>query len=93
MLLLMAPFGKEDKPETVIAKIRQDILAEIIGTTRSRVSFFLNKFMKLCSWITTGTSTCTAPSPLSSCTTRLSVYWRSPRGGRAMPPAMLILPA
>ena len=44
---MMAPFGKEDKPETVIAKIRQDILAEIIGTTRSRVGFFLNKFMKL----------------------------------------------
>lgn len=47
VLLLMANFGKEDKPEAVIAKISQDTLAEMIGTTRSRVSFFLNKFRKL----------------------------------------------
>ena len=47
LLLLMAHFGKEDKPETVIAKISQETLAEMIGTTRSRVSFFMNKFRKL----------------------------------------------
>lgn len=46
-LLLLAHFGKEDKPETVIAKISQETLAEMIGTTRSRVSFFMNKFRKL----------------------------------------------
>jgi CRP/FNR family transcriptional regulator, cyclic AMP receptor protein len=47
VLLLMAQFGKDDKPEPVIAKISQETLAEMIGTTRSRVSFFLNKFRKL----------------------------------------------
>lgn len=46
-LLLLAHFGKEGKPETVIAKISQETLAEIVGTTRSRVSFFMNKFRKL----------------------------------------------
>lgn len=46
-LLLLAHFGKESQPETVIAKISQETLAEIIGTTRSRVSFFMNKFRKL----------------------------------------------
>jgi CRP-like cAMP-binding protein len=47
LLLLMAHFGKEGKPETIIAKISQETLAEMIGTTRSRVSFFMNKFRKL----------------------------------------------
>ena len=47
ILLLMAHFGKEGKPETVIPKISQEMLAEMIGTTRSRVSFFMNKFRKL----------------------------------------------
>ena len=46
-LLLLAHFGKESKPETVIAKISQETLAEMIGTTRSRVSVFMNKFRKL----------------------------------------------
>jgi len=46
-LLLLAHFGKEGKPEPVIAKISQETLAEMVGTTRSRVSFFLNKFRKL----------------------------------------------
>jgi CRP/FNR family cyclic AMP-dependent transcriptional regulator len=46
-LLLLANFGKEGRPEQVIAKISQDTLAEMIGTTRSRVSFFMNKFRKL----------------------------------------------
>jgi CRP/FNR family transcriptional regulator, cyclic AMP receptor protein len=47
VLLLMANFGKEGKPEPVIAKISQETLAEIVGTTRSRVSTFMNKFRDL----------------------------------------------
>jgi CRP/FNR family cyclic AMP-dependent transcriptional regulator len=47
VLLLLANFGKEGKPEPVIPKISQETLAEIIGTTRSRVSFFMNRFRKL----------------------------------------------
>jgi CRP/FNR family transcriptional regulator, cyclic AMP receptor protein len=47
VLLLLANFGKDSKPEPVIAKISQETLAEIIGTTRSRVSFFMNRFRKL----------------------------------------------
>jgi DNA-binding MarR family transcriptional regulator len=46
-LLLLAHFGKEGKPEPVIPKISQATLADIVGTTRSRVSSFLNKFKKL----------------------------------------------
>jgi CRP/FNR family transcriptional regulator, cyclic AMP receptor protein len=47
LLLLLAHFGKEGVPETVIPEISQDTLAEMIGTTRSRVSFFMNRFRKL----------------------------------------------
>jgi CRP/FNR family transcriptional regulator, cyclic AMP receptor protein len=47
VLLLMAHFGKEGKPEQVIPKISQETLAEMIGTTRSRVSFFMNRFKKM----------------------------------------------
>jgi CRP/FNR family cyclic AMP-dependent transcriptional regulator len=47
LLLLLARFGKEGKPETVISKISQETLAEMVGTTRSRVSMFMNKFRKL----------------------------------------------
>ncbi len=47
LLLLLANFGKEGKPEPLIAKISQETLAEMIGTTRSRVSFFMNKFRKM----------------------------------------------
>jgi CRP/FNR family cyclic AMP-dependent transcriptional regulator len=47
LLLLLANFGKDEKPEPVIAKISQETLAEMIGTTRARVSFFMNKFRKL----------------------------------------------
>jgi len=47
VLLLLAHFGKEGKPEPVIAKVSQETLAEMIGTTRSRVSYFMNKFRKL----------------------------------------------
>ncbi len=47
LLLLLANFGKDDKPEPMIAKISQETLADMIGTTRSRVSFFMNKFRRL----------------------------------------------
>jgi CRP/FNR family cyclic AMP-dependent transcriptional regulator len=47
VLLLLAHFGKEGIPETVVPKISQETLAEMIGTTRSRVSFFMNRFRKL----------------------------------------------
>jgi CRP/FNR family transcriptional regulator, cyclic AMP receptor protein len=46
-LLLLANFGKEGRPEPIIAKISQETLAEMIGTTRSRVSFFMNRFREL----------------------------------------------
>jgi CRP/FNR family cyclic AMP-dependent transcriptional regulator len=46
-LLLLAQFGKDGAPETVIPKISQETLAEMIGTTRSRVSFFMNRFREL----------------------------------------------
>jgi CRP/FNR family cyclic AMP-dependent transcriptional regulator len=46
-LLLLANFGKDGRPEPIIAKVNQETLAEMIGTTRSRVSFFMNKFRKL----------------------------------------------
>jgi CRP/FNR family cyclic AMP-dependent transcriptional regulator len=47
LLLLLANFGKDEKPEPILAKISQETLAEMIGTTRPRVSFFMNKFRKL----------------------------------------------
>jgi CRP-like cAMP-binding protein len=47
VLLLLARFGKEGSPETVVPKISQETLAEMVGTTRSRVSFFMNRFRKL----------------------------------------------
>jgi CRP/FNR family cyclic AMP-dependent transcriptional regulator len=47
LLLLLAHFGKEGAPETVIPKMSQETLAEMIGTTRSRVSFFMNRFRTL----------------------------------------------
>jgi CRP-like cAMP-binding protein len=47
MLLLLANFGKEEEPEPVIARISQETLAKKVGTTRSRVSYFMNKFQKL----------------------------------------------
>jgi CRP/FNR family cyclic AMP-dependent transcriptional regulator len=47
VLLLLSHFGKEDVPETVIPKISQESLAEMVGTTRSRVNFFMNRFRKL----------------------------------------------
>jgi CRP/FNR family cyclic AMP-dependent transcriptional regulator len=47
ILLLLANFGKNGKPEQVIPKISQETLAEMVGTTRARVSFFMNKFRKL----------------------------------------------
>ena len=47
VLLLLAKFGKEGRPEPILAKISQGTLAEMIGTTRSRVSFFMNRFREL----------------------------------------------
>ena len=47
LLLLLANFGKEGKPEPLMVKVSQETLAEMIGTTRSRVSFFMNKFRRL----------------------------------------------
>jgi CRP-like cAMP-binding protein len=46
-LLLLARYGKEDQPEGLIPKVSQETLSEMIGTTRSRVNFFMNKFRKL----------------------------------------------
>jgi CRP/FNR family cyclic AMP-dependent transcriptional regulator len=46
-LLLVARYGKEEQPEKIVAKLSQETLAEMIGTTRSRVSFFMNRFRKL----------------------------------------------
>ena len=46
-LLMLARYGKEGRPETIVAKISQETLAELVGTTRSRVNFFMNKFRKL----------------------------------------------
>ena len=46
-LLLLANFGKEGRPEPIIAEVSQETLAEMIGTTRPRVSYFMNKFRKL----------------------------------------------
>src|SRR5580658_3518811 len=46
-LLLLARYGKEEEPEKVLPKISQEVLAEMVGTTRSRVNFFMNKFRRL----------------------------------------------
>jgi CRP-like cAMP-binding protein len=47
-LLLLARYGKEDKPQKMVSKISQEMLAEMVGTTRSRVNFSMNKFKELC---------------------------------------------
>jgi CRP-like cAMP-binding protein len=47
ILLLVAQFGKEGMPQTVVPRISQETLAEMVGTTRSRVSFFMNRFRKM----------------------------------------------
>jgi CRP-like cAMP-binding protein len=46
-LLLLARYGKQDKPQRVLPKIAQETLAEMVGTTRSRVNFFMNRFRKM----------------------------------------------
>jgi len=56
LLLLLAHFGKESVPETVIPKISQETLADMIGTTRSRVSFFMNRFRTLGFVVESGTA-------------------------------------
>ena len=47
IILILSKFGKDDKAERVIPKISQETLAEMVGTTRARVSFFMNKFRKM----------------------------------------------
>ncbi len=47
LLLLLAPYGKQDKAQTLIPKISQETLATMIGTTRGRVNYFMNRFRKL----------------------------------------------
>jgi CRP-like cAMP-binding protein len=47
LLLILSKFGKEDKPERIVPKINQETLAEMVGTTRARVNFFMNKFRKM----------------------------------------------
>jgi CRP-like cAMP-binding protein len=47
VLLLLAPFGKDERPEDVVTNVSQETLARMIGTTRPRVSFFMNKFRRL----------------------------------------------
>ena len=46
-LLLLARYGEQDRPERVLAKVSQETLASMVGTTRSRINFFMNKFRKL----------------------------------------------
>jgi CRP-like cAMP-binding protein len=46
-LLLLARYGKQDKPQKVLPRIPQETLAEMVGTTRSRVNFFMNKFRRM----------------------------------------------
>ncbi|HEV3305336.1 MAG TPA: helix-turn-helix domain-containing protein, partial [Candidatus Sulfotelmatobacter sp.] len=46
-LLLLARYGEDDQPQKLIAKVSQEMLAEMVGTTRSRVNFFMNKFKKM----------------------------------------------
>jgi CRP-like cAMP-binding protein len=46
-LLLLARYGEQDQPERVLAKVSQETLASMVGTTRSRINFFMNKFRKL----------------------------------------------
>jgi hypothetical protein len=46
-LLLLAPFSKESRTETLVPRVRQESLAEMVGTTRSRISHFMNNFRKL----------------------------------------------
>ena len=45
--MLLARYGKPDAPQRILPKVSQEVLAEIVGTTRSRVNFFMNKFRKL----------------------------------------------
>ena len=61
ILLLLTRFGKDGKHEAVVPRISQETLAEMVGTTRSRVNVFMNKFRKLGSLTTTGASRFTAP--------------------------------
>ena len=70
-LLLLARYGAPGQPQKVLAKVSQEMLAEMIGTTRSRVNFFMNKFRKLGSSSTTARSTSIIPSSTWCCTISL----------------------
>ena len=74
-LLLLARYGKENRPEKVIAKISQETLAEMIGTTRARVNFFMNKFKKL-GFIRYNGGLHVNSSPLKCCPSRISTDLR-----------------
>ena len=60
-LLLLAQYGGKDQPQKMLPKVSQETLAEMIGTTRSRVNFFMNKFRKMASLSTMAVSTSTPP--------------------------------
>ena len=77
-LLLLARYG-ETNPQRTLPKISQETLAEMIGATRSRVNFFMNKFRKLGLISRTAGSRSTAPSSASSCPARLIHPFRAPR--------------
>ena len=76
-LLLLARYGKQDKPVRVVPKISQETLAEMVGTTRSRVNFFMNKFSGSGSSTTTASSRSTTRCSASSCTTSARAASRS----------------
>ena len=82
-LLLLARYGMEDKPQGVLPKLSQEMLAEMIGTTRSRVNFFMNKFRKLGFIEYNGGLKINTPSSASSCTTNAwTVPFCTPPEGR-----------
>jgi Crp-like helix-turn-helix domain len=69
-LLLLARYGKGPQPQKLLPKVSQETLAEMIGTSRSRVNFFMNKFRKLGSFDIMAASTSTVPSSVLSCTSK-----------------------
>ena len=85
ILLLMAEFGQPGEPETLIPQITQETLAEMIGTTRSRVSFFMNKFRQH------GFIEYNGRIRVHKSLLKVILYDQMP-GGRAAPPAVLDTP-
>ena len=72
--LLLASYGATDEPGKKLPKISREVLAEMIGTTRPRVNFFMNKFKKRVSSVTTADSRLTSLYSVSSCTTKPPFY-------------------